>query len=214
MKKSSKISLGLVAAALLGLLIAVTTAGDDTPTAATPDERTTRLVRPDSQRLSVARDEKVTFVEFLDFECEACRAAYPDIEELRKDYGDRITFVVRYMPLHRNSEAASRAAEAAAEQGKFEDMYHKLFQTQEQWGEKSTSQQDVFFGFAQDMGLDMTRFRTVYDDPATIERVRRDKEDGAAVGVRGTPTFFLNGEKLEVSSFEELLQRVDDALRA
>lgn len=118
------------------------------------------------------------------------------------------------MPLHFNSEAASRAAEAAADQGKFEEMYDRLFQTQAQWGEQQTSTEDVFFGFAEDLGLDMERFREVYDDPATIERIRGDKEDGEALGVTGTPTFFLNGDMVDVSTFDELLQMIDDALDA
>ena len=214
MTKNIKISLGLIAAALLALVAAAAFAGDDTEAASTPDARAERLVRPDSQRLSEAKDGKVTFVEFLDFECEACGAAYPAVEQLRDQYGDRITFVVRYMPLHFNSEAASRAAEAAADQGKFEEMYDRLFQTQAQWGEQRTSMKDVFFGFAEDLGLDMARFRAVYDDPATIERVRRDKEDGQALGVTGTPTFFLNGDEVEVASFDELLQMIDAALDA
>lgn len=74
--------------------------------------------------------------------------------------------------------------------------------------------EDVFLGFAEDLGLDMERFRKVYDDPATVERVRRDKEDGQALGVAGTPTFFLNGEKLNNSSFDEFPQMIDDALDA
>lgn len=214
MTRNIKISLGLIAVAVLAVVVAATVAGDDTETASTPDERSQRLVRPDSQRLSVAEDGKVTFVEFLDFECEACGAAYPAIEQLRERYGERITFVVRYMPLHFNSEAASRAAEAAADQGKFEEMYDRLFQTQAQWGEQQTSTEDVFFGFAEDLGLDMERFREVYDDPATIERIRGDKEDGEALGVTGTPTFFLNGDMVDVSTFDELLQMIDDALDA
>ena len=212
MTKNVKISLALIIVAVLAVAVAVAISGNDTDTAATPEERARRLVRPDSQRLSVADDGEVTFVEFLDFECESCGAAYPAIEELRQRYGDRITFVVRYMPLHFNSEAASRAAEAAADQGQFEAMYDRLFLTQAEWGEQQTSKEDVFFGFAKDLGLDMARFREVYDDPATAARVRRDREDAEALGVTGTPTFFLNGEKLQVSSFDELIHKIEDAL--
>src|SRR3546814_20271171 len=89
----------MVLAAAAALLVAANVAGDDSPTASTGDERSDRLVRPDSQRLSEASDGKVTFVEFLDFECEACGAAYPAIEELRDQYGAEITFVVRHFPL-------------------------------------------------------------------------------------------------------------------
>lgn len=216
MRKNVLIPLVMVALAAVAAVAVANAGGDaggDDPStgAAAGDSRADRLVRPDSQRLDVAGGD-VTFVEFLDFECEACGAAYPAVEQLREDYGDRVTFVVRYMPLHNNSEAASRAAEAAAAQGKFEEMYDRLFQTQAQWGEKDTSQQDLFFGYAEDLGLDMDRFRQVYDDPATIERVRRDKADGEALGVTGTPTFFVNGEKLDIDSFDDLVGALDDAL--
>jgi protein-disulfide isomerase len=211
MRKNLWISLGMVA--LVAVVIAVVArAGDDAPTDLTADGAgADRLVRPDSQRLNEA-DGSDTFVEFLDFECEACRAAHPAIEQLREEYGGRVTFVVRYMPLHNNSERASRAAEAAADQGKFEAMYDRLFETQPQWGEKSTSQEDVFFDLAEELDLDMDRFREVYDDRATIERVQRDKADGKVLGVTGTPTFFLNGEKLEVSGIDDLVTALDDAV--
>ena len=166
---------------------------------------------PDSQRLSVG-STGIVFVEFLDFECEACRAAHPAVEQLRADFGDKVTFVVRHFPLHKNSEDAARAAEAAAAQGQFEAMYSRLFETQPEWGERSDSQRGGFFGFAEDLGLGITAFREVYDDPAVLERIRRDKTDGALVGVTGTPTFFLDGEKLEVGSFEELVAAVQNAL--
>lgn len=215
MGKNLKLSLGLLAVAVVAVLVAAFAGGEDEATRATAgDSAEDRLVRPDSQRLNTAEDGKATFVEFLDFECESCRAAYPAIEELRERYGDRITFVVRHFPLHANSESAARAAEAAGAQGKFEEMYSKLFETQAEWGEKQTSQEKVFFGFAEDLGLDMDRFRQVYDDPDTIAKVKRDKADGQALGVQGTPTFFLNGEELEASSFQELLDRIDALLEA
>lgn len=213
MSKNLKISVALVVAALIAV-VAIANAGGDDSTAAPAASPSDRLVRPDSQRLSTADDGKVTFVEFLDFECEACGAAYPAIEQLRADYDGRVTFVVRNFPLHNNSEAAARAAEAAAAQGKFEEMYDLLFQTQTQWAEKETSQQDVFFGYAEQLGLDMEQFRAVYDDPATIAKIRRDKADGTELGVEGTPTFFLNGDKVDVSSLAELIDQIDAALLA
>ncbi len=213
MSKNLKISVALVAVALIAV-IAIAKAGGDDSTADPAASPSDRLVRPDSQRLSTAEDGKATFVEFLDFECEACGAAYPAIEQLRADYDGKVTFVVRNFPLHNNSEAAARAAEAAAAQGRFEEMYDMLFQTQSEWGEKDTSQQDVFFGYAEQLGLDMAQFRAVYDDPATVAKIQRDKADGVELGVEGTPTFFLNGDRVEVSSLAELIELIDAALLA
>lgn len=210
MSKNIKISAAMIAVVALALGVLAWTGRDDSDASGT-GEASARLVRPDSHRLSEGATD-VTFVEFLDFECEGCGAAYPAIEQLREEYGDRITFVVRHFPLHSNSEAAARAAEAAAEQGEFEAMYDRLFQGQAEWGHQDSSQEDVFFGYAEDMGLDMERFRASYEDPATLERIERDQADGEAAGVSGTPTFFLDGEKLEVSGIDELIDRFEDAL--
>lgn len=211
MSKNLKISLALVVGAVVVAFIAASAGGDDEPEVTSDADRSDRLVRPDSQLLSEGTSD-VEFVEFLDFECEACRAAFPAVEQLREEYGDEVTFVVRNFPLHNNSVAAAKAAEAAAAQGKFEEMYFRLFETQPEWGEKDSSQEDVFFGFAEDLGLDMDEFRSVYDDPATTEKVERDQADGRALGVSGTPTFFLDGEKLEPESFDDLITAIEQAV--
>ncbi|MEX7470365.1 MULTISPECIES: DsbA family protein [Mycobacteriaceae] len=174
-----------------------------------------QLVRDDSHRLSSVPDSDVTFVEFLDFECEACRAAFPMVEQLRTEYGDRVNFVVRYFPIesHFNAERAARAVEAAARQGKFEPMYKKMFETQSQWGEQQVPADETFRGFASELDLDLTAFDAAYNDPATLERINIDVADGEALGVRGTPTIFLNGEQLEFRTYDDMSNAVDQALK-
>ncbi|NWO16810.1 MAG: thioredoxin domain-containing protein [Corynebacterium sp.] len=160
MSKNAILSLSLVAIIpiILVALLALTGPDSPTPEGLTGESAPTELlVREDSPRLSDG-DEAV-FVEFLDFECESCIALYPVIEDLRAEYGDQVTFVVRHMPLHANSVNAALAAEAAAEQGQFEAMYQQLFETDEEWGHQPTSQKDTFFGYAANLGLDMDRFR-------------------------------------------------------
>ncbi|MEH3135146.1 MAG: thioredoxin domain-containing protein [Mycolicibacterium neoaurum] len=172
------------------------------------------VVRPDSHRLDDPPDAAVTFVEFLDFECEGCRAAYPIVEQLRTEYGDRVEFVLRYFPLpgHVNAERAARAVEAAAKQGRLEAMYRMMYETQSQWGERRTPADDVFRGFAQELGLDMGRFDSDYADPETAQRVRQDVEDGVALGVQGTPTFFIDGQQVPVYRTEDLREALERAL--
>lgn len=207
-------SLALIVAAVVAVVVAAMSGGDDesVESGVEPRSEENRLVRPNSQRLSVAEDGKVTFVEFLDFECEACGAAYPLIEEIRAKYQDRVTFVVRNFPLHNSSEAAASAAIAVADQGKFEAMYSKLFETQAEWGEKEVPQSEVFLGFAEELGLDMDRYNQVVADPATLEQIKRDKADGVALGVTGTPTFFLNGAKMEIESGDDIIKQIEAAL--
>ncbi|MFI6700881.1 DsbA family protein [Streptomyces sp. NPDC050509] len=171
-------------------------------------------VRESSHRLTRPERSELTVVEFLDFECEACGAVYPVVEELREKYQDRVTFVARYFPMpgHRNGELAARTVEAAAQQGKFEQMYSKLFTTQAQWGEAKESKETVFRDYAEQLGLDMGQFDAALKDPATTARVRVDQRDGLGLGVQGTPAFFLDGERVSPASKEEFEALIKDRL--
>ena len=180
-----------------------------TGTAAAP------LVRQDSHVVSQAdSSDAPTLVEFLDFECEACAAAYPVVEQIREDYAGQINVVVRYFPIqsHVNAVNAAVAVEAAAQQGQFEAMYSRMYETQTQWGEKQTSEAATFRGFAQDLGLDMADYDAAVGASATLERVQQDYQDGIDLGVQGTPTFFLDGELLEPASVKDFRGAIDDAL--
>lgn len=189
-----KVTLGVLAAALVVLVGVVVFNQNDAPTSTAVSDQ---LVRTDSHRLSTAADGKTTVVEFLDFECESCLAAYPGVEKLRAEYGDRITYVVRYFPIasHPNAFNAAHAAEAAARQGKFEQMYKKLFDNQNAWGHNQQSQAAVFVGYARELGLDLTRYSTDVASAEVAARVKADATDGEKAGVQGTPTFFINGKK-------------------
>lgn len=193
---------------------AVQTASRPAPVSPQP-AASAQLVRDDSHRLTFPAVEKAQLVEFLDFECESCRAAHPLVEELKKEYGDRITFVNRYFPLpgHRNSGTAALAVEASAQQGKYEQMAAKLFETQTQWGGKQESQAALFRTYARELGLDLTRYDAAVADENTKERIRTDAEDGSALGVTGTPTFFLNGKKLVLDTEADFRQLLTDAAR-
>lgn len=173
-----------------------------------------QVVRANSHRLNNVPDSDVTLVEFLDFECEACRAAFPMVEQLRTEYGDRVNIVVRYFPLpgHFNAERAARAVEAAAQQGKFEPMYKKMYATQAEWGEQRTPADQLFRSFAVELGLDMSAYDSAYNDPATLARINVDVADGKALGVQGTPTFFLNGNQIKPKGYGDLAATVNQAL--
>ena len=215
---SKNLRISLVMAAVAGLVLAVAFVliqGErgraDAKVAA---KGAAQLVRADSHRVTTAPDGKVTFVEFVDFECESCKAASGAIDELRKQYDGRVTFVVKYFPNsgHFNAERAARAVESAAQQGQFEAMFQKMFATQLEWGEKKVPTDDTFRGFAADLKLDMAAYDKAYDDAGTLKRIRQDVADGKAFGVTGTPTFFLNGKMFEPTSYEHIVQSLDAAL--
>jgi protein-disulfide isomerase len=222
MTRTAAVSLAVVAVLVVGALTWLTApAGflgkggtDDTPLPATQTAAADVAARPDSHRLSTAPDGGVTFVEFLDFECEACRAVHPVIERLRAEYGDRVTFVVRYFPIqsHANAERAARAVEAAARQGAFEKMYQRMFETQAEWGEQQTPMDERFRGEAARLGLDLATWDRDYAAPETLARIRADVADGQRLGIRGTPSFFLDGERLEPQTVGDLTAAFDRAL--
>jgi protein-disulfide isomerase len=182
--------------------------------AAPPAAGSEQLVRADSHRLTTPAVEKAQLVEFLDFECPSCGSIHPVVEELKAEFGDRITFVHRHFPLsmHPNSGQAALAAEAAGQQGQYQQMANKLFQTQSQWAGSQASQAPLFRSYAEELGLDLALFDAAVADPQTEERILADIADGKALGVSGTPTFFLNGEKLTLSTKADFRQKLADAV--
>ena len=155
-----------------------------------------------------------TLVEFLDFECEVCGAVYPVIEQLREEYDGQINYAFRYFPIpsHLNSMNAALAVEAAAQQDQVEDMYNKMFETQSSWGDQQTDHSDLFRTFAEEIGLDMGAYDAAVADPATRARIEEDFAEGQAMGVQGTPTFFLDGQKLELNELTDLTDALDRAV--
>lgn len=216
MKLQTKVSLLIagIFAVVLGWLLAAAGRDDEPDAPSGSSAANERIVREDSHVLGEEGSSEVVLVEFLDFECEGCRAAYPIVEGLREEYAGQVTFVARYFPLpgHFNAERAARAVESAARQGEFEAMYQRMFETQVQWGEQQTPADDVFRQYAVDLGLDMEQYDSDYASKEVADRVQRDVDDGLALGVQGTPTFFLNGERFEPTSVQDFNTAIDAAL--
>ncbi|MBE7324265.1 thioredoxin domain-containing protein [Nocardioides sp. Y6] len=196
-------------------LLVARTGSDDGPAAAVETSSgDSALVRDDSRVIGEEGSSEVTVVEFLDFECEACGAAFPIIEELREKYDGEVTFVARYFPLpgHFNAERAARAVESAARQGRFEEMYQMMYETQSGWGEQQTPKDEVFRGYAEELGLDMDQFDADYASEQVAQRIQKDVEDGLKLGVQGTPTFYVDGKLLEPQSADDFHTALDEAL--
>lgn len=213
MTQNTKVTFAVIFLFVLGGLIFMNTRDSGGPVNADAAENP-KTVRADSHMLSTAEDDKVNLVEFLDFECEACKAQFPVMERIREEYEGRINFVVRYFPLsgHGNAENAARAVEAASKQDAFEEMYVKMYETQSEWGESQDSKEDLFVEFARELGLDEAQFVADVNDPKTAERIAKDQQDGVGLGVQGTPTIFLNDEELPSMPPYELLKERIDAL--
>lgn len=169
------------------------------------------FVRPHSRSLG-PDNAKVTLVEFLDPECESCRAMYPMVKHLLAQYEGRLRLVVRYMPLHPNSLYAAGALEAAGEQGRYWEMLETLFRNQPQWGSHHHPRPELIAGYAQEIGLDMEAFERSLTAAAHRRIVEADHADGRALGVTGTPTFFVNGRLLDRLGYETLKALIDEQL--
>lgn len=186
------------------------------------------LGRADANRISTD-SARVTVVEFGDFECPACGAAHPVVLRIQEEYSGRINYIFRHFPLtqHNFGQTAAEAAEAAGAQGKFWEMYNKLYETQSDWGanlEKeltplnrgkiTTKAVDMFVGYAQEMDLDTERFSKEVSENKYNDKIQRDISDGYSLGVNSTPTFFINGQKLVgVPSFEDFKSKIDSELQ-
>lgn len=166
------------------------------------------LVRDDSPRLSPGSES--TVVEFLDFECPACAGVFEIMEEMRAKYGDRVGFVVRYVPLHANSMNSFRAAEAAREQGRFNDMYVHLFRHQSEWaGDEDDS---FFFDYAADLGLDEAQFADDFASAEVEDRINQSLADAQELRVNGTPTFFIEGKQFSPQTVQDLEDAISGTL--
>lgn len=142
---------------------------------------------------------QVTLIEYLDFECEACGYYFPFVKQLSEEFKDDIRFVSRYFPLqgHKNGLPAALAVEAASKQNKYWEMYNIVFENQKAWGERPKADPTIFEKYAKQIGLNMEQFKKDIASKEVKDRVERDRLSGEKLGVNATPTFFLNGEKLQ-----------------
>ena len=162
-------------------------------------------------------EASVTLVEYGDFQCGHCETAYQALKPIKEEYGDRVLFVYRHFPiLGDNSDLAARATEAAALQSKdaFWQLHDLLFENQQgedSWNNGNAEQSIV--GYVEELGLDVDQFKDDLNSGAVRSAVRDDDRSGQSGNVRGTPSFFLNNEKvylaLNSAAFREAL---DNAL--
>jgi protein-disulfide isomerase len=144
----------------------------------------------------------VTIEEFGDFECPPCATFHPVLKSIKTEYGPRIRVIFREFPLvptHQHALAAARAAEAAGLQGKFWEMHDLLYENQRIWHESKDSR-PIFEDYARQLGLNLERFRKDVASDLVQQRIFLDGKRGHSLGVKGTPTVFLNGRELPFES--------------
>jgi len=159
-------------------------------------------------------DSAVTLVEYSDFQCPACAQFAPIVEALMADYGDQLRFEYKHYPLmqiHPNAEPAARAAEAAGQQGKFFEYHDVLFAKQSEWG--ATAIPGAFFAkYAGELGLDVEQFTRHQRSSVLQQNVRAHAAEARELGLTGTPTFFLNGERMQFQTYQDFTDQIKSAL--
>ena len=212
-KKAPVLLLVLGALAVLATVLVLSLANRAAPQAALPADARERLIRADSPALGPA-NANVTIVEFFDPECEACRAIEPDLMRLLEKYDGQVRLVARYFPLHANSVLAAGLIEAAAQEDEAKRWRARdyLFTKQSEWGEQQTPQTSKFLDYAANLGLDGEQVQRSLDSTEVRDLVERDRQDGLALGVSGTPTFFVNGQRLQELSVQALEAAIEAAL--
>lgn len=160
----------------------------------------------------------VTLVEYGDYQCPACTAYYPIVKAAVDSHKADIHFQFVNFPLtqlHPNALAAHRAAEAADKQGKYWEMHDLLYEQHDSWASSKTAS-IIFESYAKELGLDVAKFKTDVASSATNDIIQADLKKGQSLDITGTPTFFLNGKKIDQApqtpeAFSKLL---DEAIAA
>ena len=161
-----------------------------------------------------AGTKNVTLIEYADFQCPSCASYFPVLDQIKEKYGDDITFQFRHFPLtqiHQNAMAAHRAAEAASKQDKFWEMHDVLFERQNIWAQ-SQNATSIMEDYATELGLNVEQFKTDYASSEVNATINADIAAGNDDGATGTPTFVLNGQKIEnpdpsVEAFSEIIDK-------
>lgn len=161
------------------------------------------------------RDAAVTLIEYGDYECPACATYLPIVEQIVKEYGDRIRFAFRDFPLnqHQSARPAAYAAEAAGLQGKYWEMYELLYKNQNDWAPVPRTAKETFESYAERLGLDLARFKSDVESAAVRDAVEKDYQGGIAANVDHTPTFFVNLKQIpNPRNYEDFKSIIEQAL--
>jgi len=160
----------------------------------------------------------VTLEEFGDFQCPSCGSYYPELKKIEAEFGDNLKVIFRELPLlpmHEHALLAAQAAEAAGLQGKFWEMHDKLYENQAKWVEEKDLV-PVFVDYAKQIGLNPDQFMKDLNGEAVAARIFQDGKRAHSFGLKGTPSFFVNGKEAKDDQWkpEGLRQMIKDALAA
>jgi protein-disulfide isomerase len=192
-------SVGIIAS--VGLLIGLAKLGASSGT-----PKNVNIVLDTTDHVNGPTSAKAQLVVYGDFECPACGAYEPMINAVKNSFGDKVALVFRHYPLpqHKFAQITSQAAEAAALQGKFWEMHDLLYAKQSTWS-TANNIKETLTGYASELKLDTTKFNADLETSTIKDRIQRDITSGNSYNIPGTPTFFLNGQEVQLPVTQQSL---------
>ena len=157
-------------------------------------------------------DAKVTIVEFFDPACGTCRAFYPLVKQLMDEHPGKVNLVLRYLPLHQNSDVIVAIFEAARLQDRFKETLERAYQTHDRWIEHHVAKPEMFWQQLGGLGLDMEKLNEDLQSAEVARRIQQDMQDAQELNVNRTPGFFVNGKPLVEFGYKQLQQLVSSEL--
>ena len=160
------------------------------------------------------KEATITLTEYSDFQCPACASFTEVVDEVLAEYGNDIRFEYKHFPLisiHPQAVAGGIAAEAAGQQGKFFEMHDKLFENQKTWS-TSPNPQTFFNQYAEEIGLDVDQFKRQYKSSVLRDQVMSGYNEARELGLTGTPSFFLNGQRMSFETYQDFLDAIAEAV--
>ncbi|OHA58488.1 MAG: hypothetical protein A2571_01780 [Candidatus Vogelbacteria bacterium RIFOXYD1_FULL_44_32] len=159
---------------------------------------------------------KAVLIEYSDFQCPACAAYEPLVNELASTYGPQgLTVVYRHYPLPQHNKALlmAKASEAASGQGKFWEMHDLIFAEQADWSKISVAEvEKTITAYAKKLDLDLTKFNTALNSKVVANKIQADVASAKTAKVVGTPTFFLNGQEVVARTSEDFARLIEQSL--
>ena len=158
---------------------------------------------------------KVVIEKFSDYQCPACAYYHSILKQLKQEYGSQVRIDMKHFPLaqHTYAQVTARSAEAARRQGKFDEMHDLIFAGQQQWSRGNA--EAILIGYAESLNLDMEKFKADMNSADMNRIVMANRREGLEIGLSSTPTFVINGEKIESNPdsyplFKELVESYMD----
>ena len=212
--KNKIILWAIITVVVIGSIFGIVKLASKSQTAGSDNLAITISAINDNENIKGDKEALATLIEYSDFQCPACGSYYPIVKKISEDMSAKVRFAYRHFPLpqHKNAKLAATVAEAAGKQGKFWEMHDLIFQNQSDWSEDKNAA-TIFAKYAQEVGLDLARFQTDIASDEIKAKIENDYKSGVKAGVNSTPSFFLNGKKMDnPRNYDEFKNSIEQSL--